>query len=85
MFNKEEYRRELFEKCSKNEFENQNLEFYKQKIKVKKHSILPKSIEIVALFILCFGASVFAYNEITRKNPEIKQEINKFERKSFNF
>ena len=89
MFNKEEYRRELYEKYSKAEFQNQNLEFYKQKFKVRKHTILPKSIEIVALLILCFGVSVFAYNEVTKKNiedaPEIKQEINKFERKSFDF
>ena len=54
-------------------------------IAMKNHKFKFKNgIGLVACFILCFGVSVFAYNEINKKTLNINQEINKFERKYFN-
>lgn len=81
MFNKEEYMQELFEKYSRMSaqgFQDDNSNFFRQKIKVKRHFTMRKYLELVALLILCFGVSIFAYNESNKNNKEeINQKVNK--------
>lgn len=80
MFNKEEYKRELFEKYSRMStqgVQDDNSDFFKQDIKVKRYFTLQKSLEIATLFILCFGISIFAYSGANKSNKENNNENNK--------